>query len=710
MAVEVERMILRLEANLARYEREMKRAADLTSRRMGQIERSARQGSRVVDREMRRAAESTRRAARDMERESRRAARGIERPFMGLQGRIGGALAAAFSAQQIVEFADSFTRINNTLKVAGLEADALKATYEDLFDIAQRNAAPFEELTTLYGRLAQAQTALGASQGQLLQFTEGVAQALIIQGASATQASGALLQLTQAVAGGVVRAEEFNSINEGARPILQAVANGLEEAGGSVARLRSLVLEGKVSSEAFFNAFLAGSRGLAEQAGRAQLTVGLAFNRVKTSLTNLIGVVDDSSGSSKFLADQLASVASWLDGVAAAAPAAIEQLGRYISQIERLSGIDVNGPGALGQALGGAMRETIRQAILSPTQPRSPFDELRRAETRLADPDLSRGQRQRFERLAQSAREAIGALEAERELTRELGRAGFASGPLASRSAAAAEVAPIETVSIADFPVDGEAAGGGRRGRGGGSKRENALEREIQQIQRRTEALRLDAEVIGLSHFESDRLRATTELLNAAREAGVTITPQLEQQVNQLSTAYAQQAEEVRALEEAQRAMEQVSGMVADGLTDVFEGMITGSKNAKEAIGDLLGQLGRLLINQAFRSLLMGPQGGGGGGGLLGALFGRAIGGPVDAGKAVRVGEFGPETFVPTVPGRIIPTSGQGGEASAAPVTVQLNIDARGATPDAVAALERRIPSIAVRAVEEAQRARVLRR
>jgi tape measure domain-containing protein len=671
MAVEVERMILRLEANLARYEKEMKRAADLTSRRMSQIERSARQGSRGVDRDMRRAAESTRRAARDMERESRRAARGIERPFMGLQGRIGGALAAAFSAQQIVEFADSFTRINNTLKVAGLEADALKATYEDLFDIAQRNAAPFEELTTLYGRLAQAQTALGATQGQLLQFTEGVAQALIIQGASAQQARGALLQLTQAVAGGVVRAEEFNSVNEGARPILQAVANGLEEAGGSVARLRQLVLEGKVSSEAFFNAFLAGSQGLAEQAGRAQLTVGLAFNRVKTSITNLIGVVDQSSGASAALADQLGSVASGLDAVAAAAPAAIAQLGSYISQLERLSGIEVNSLGSLGQALGGA----TRQAILSPTQPRSPFDELRRAETRLADPDLSRGQRQRFERLAQSAREAIGALEAERELTRELGRAGFASRPLASRApAAAAEPAPIETVSLADFPVDGETAGGGRRG--GAGKRENALEREIEQIQRRTEALRLDAEVIGLSQFESDRLHATTELLNAAREAGVTITPQLEQQVNQLSTAYAQQAEQVRALEEAQRAMEQVSGMVADGLTDVFEGLITGSKNAQEAIAGLLSQLGRLLINRAFNSLIGGLFGGGGGG-IFGALFGRAAGGPVDAGKAVRVGEFGPETFVPTTPGRIIPAD-RAQPAQAAP-QITYQIDARGA-------------------------------
>ena len=56
--------------------------------------------------------------------------------------------------------------------------------------------------------------------------------------------------------------------------------------------------------------------------------------------------------------------------------------------------------------------------------------------------------------------------------------------------------------------------------------------------------------------------------------------------------------------------------------------------------------------------------GGGGGGSFLGNLFsaflggGRAAGGPVSAGRAYTVGESGPETFVPTGAGSIVPGGG----------------------------------------------------
>ena len=63
-----------------------------------------------------------------------------------------------------------------------------------------------------------------------------------------------------------------------------------------------------------------------------------------------------------------------------------------------------------------------------------------------------------------------------------------------------------------------------------------------------------------------------------------------------------------------------------------------------------------------------GGAGGGGGGGLLtlgtsllGAVFGlpgRATGGPVSPGRAFMVGERGPELFVPTSSGNIVPTGG----------------------------------------------------
>ena len=99
------------------------------------------------------------------------------------------------------------------------------------------------------------------------------------------------------------------------------------------------------------------------------------------------------------------------------------------------------------------------------------------------------------------------------------------------------------------------------------------------------------------------------------------------------------------------------------------------------------------IATAAIRAGLNG-QGSGGAGGLLGVLGtllggalgapGRATGGPVSPGRAYRVGERGPELFVPTSSGRI---EASAGTASATHIRMTINVsDARGNAP---AALER---------------------
>jgi hypothetical protein len=89
----------------------------------------------------------------------------------------------------------------------------------------------------------------------------------------------------------------------------------------------------------------------------------------------------------------------------------------------------------------------------------------------------------------------------------------------------------------------------------------------------------------------------------------------------------------------------------------------------------------------AVRNDISGLFGGGGGGGVLGALGGaisglvggapgRATGGPVSAGRAYRVGERGPELFVPTAAGRV-EAAGSGGRANErGAVNVTVNVAA----------------------------------
>ena len=291
MATDVERLIVTLEARTKEFEREMARARNVTVTQLRRIER-------------------------DMQASATRQQATFARMGTGIQQTLKRSLIAPLAAlggaaggRALVGFADSFTRMENTLKVAGVQGEALGATLEDLFQIANKHSAPVESLATLYGRLALSQKELNISSQEMVTFTDNVGAALRVSGKSAAESSGALLQLSQALGGGIVRAEEFNSILEGAQPIAQAVANGLDEAGGSIARLQRLVIGGKVSSEAFFRAFMAGGAGLQQQASQAEKTVGQAMTNINNALIEAVGSIDNTTGASAALADAMGEVA-----------------------------------------------------------------------------------------------------------------------------------------------------------------------------------------------------------------------------------------------------------------------------------------------------------------------------------------------------------------------------------------------------------------
>lgn len=226
-------------------------------------------------------------------------ARSLERQMAGVGASIkqyAGLIAGMFAGREAIQAVDSYTRFSNSLKVAGLEGAALKQVQEELYQSAIKNGIALEPLGKLYGRAAQSAKELGASQKDLLAFTNGVTSALRVSGTSTEEASGALLQLSQLLASGVVHAEEFNSVNEGARPILEAVARDSEKYGGSVAKLRAEVLKQKVTSKEFFDAFLKGSASLEAQAAKAPLTVAASFQNLQTALTRYVGEANATWG------------------------------------------------------------------------------------------------------------------------------------------------------------------------------------------------------------------------------------------------------------------------------------------------------------------------------------------------------------------------------------------------------------------------------
>lgn len=207
--------------------------------------------------------------------------------------------------RQLTEWSDAAMTMNNRVMLVSQSQEEANATMRDLQEIARRTRSPMEGIVSVYQKVMMASKELGATQQEALSFVETVGMALAIQGGSANTARGALLQLSQAVGTDVVRAEEFNSILEGAYPLAILAAKGIDEAGGSVARLRRLVIDGKITSEQFFRAIINGQKDAESMFARTAPTISQAtqvFNdniiawiqnseQAKTALSLLAGLI-----------------------------------------------------------------------------------------------------------------------------------------------------------------------------------------------------------------------------------------------------------------------------------------------------------------------------------------------------------------------------------------------------------------------------------
>lgn len=219
-----------------------------------------------------------------------------------------GALGIAFGVRSLQQAVDTYSQLEGRLRLVTRSSQELARVQADLFRVAQSTRQSYEGTVDLYTRLARSAGEIGLSQQDLVTLTERVGQALVVSGSNSVKAAGALTQLGQAFSAGTVRAEEFNSILEGAPRLAQAVADSL---GITVGQLRQMVVAGELSSKALADG-IKNSAALAKEFGQITPTIGGAL----TELNNAFGVVVAGSGeaqsASKLLAGGISESARFM--------------------------------------------------------------------------------------------------------------------------------------------------------------------------------------------------------------------------------------------------------------------------------------------------------------------------------------------------------------------------------------------------------------
>lgn len=195
-------------------------------------------------------------------------------------------LAAALSIQQVAEYANSWVNVSNKLVNAVRPTEQLGDVTQRVFDISQKTMSSLEATAALYGRLERATRSAGTSTAELTTLVSTINKGLAVSGATTQEASSTMIQLSQALASGVLRGEEFNSISENGSRLAVALADSL---GVTIGQLRAMAAQGKLTTEVVVNGLLKQSDQIAKEFSSTVLTMGQAFTVATNNITKFIG-------------------------------------------------------------------------------------------------------------------------------------------------------------------------------------------------------------------------------------------------------------------------------------------------------------------------------------------------------------------------------------------------------------------------------------
>lgn len=225
---------------------------------------------------------------------------------------VGTIISAAFGLESIRRaalLADQMQLLDVRIKNSTKSQKAFNLAQQELLRITSETGTTLENNVRLFEAFTIAGRELNSTNEQILAFTEAINKLGVVGGTSQERLSNATLQLSQALTGGTVRAEEFNSIVENTPLIAEAIAKGL---GVSVGELRKMVLEGKLLSKDVFNSILGQTGDIEKRFKTFPITIERAGNSISTAFAQVIKDGDEIIGITDLIAGSMEGLAKIL--------------------------------------------------------------------------------------------------------------------------------------------------------------------------------------------------------------------------------------------------------------------------------------------------------------------------------------------------------------------------------------------------------------
>jgi tape measure domain-containing protein len=186
---------------------------------------------------------------------------------------------------KVLNISDELASTKARLNLLVDDGGSVEALEQKIMASAQRSRASYLTTAKAISQMGLMAGDAFANNDELIAFTETLNKAFVNVGAGTQQIEAATLQLTQAMASGVLRGEELNSVLENAQPVIQAIADYLGE---PIGKIRTLAAEGKITADIVKNSLLMAADDINAKFESMPMTWGQVFTKASNIALQVI--------------------------------------------------------------------------------------------------------------------------------------------------------------------------------------------------------------------------------------------------------------------------------------------------------------------------------------------------------------------------------------------------------------------------------------
>lgn len=249
----------------------------------------------------------------------------------GSLSRVATSLMAILSVQQVTQYADAWTTLSNKLVNALRPGEQLVDVTERVFNITQQTRGSLDATASLYARLERATREYGTSADDLAKLTTIINQGFVVSGATAQEAENAIIQLSQGLASGALRGEEFNSVNEQGNRLIVALADSM---GVGIGQMRQMAAAGKLTTDVVVNGLLSQGVTIGNEFANTTTTISQALQVAGNNITKFFGENSTVKTGTAIFNDAVISVSENIGALGAILTATAAVMGsRYVGAL-----------------------------------------------------------------------------------------------------------------------------------------------------------------------------------------------------------------------------------------------------------------------------------------------------------------------------------------------------------------------------------------